>query len=171
MANDTQPETHRTLLRNLIARLEKESLPWYSRASSVNLWSWNIFSAVALLCSIATVVISGFLFKEQFATYGKEILVAVAALGTLASGALHLFKFREKEILRETGRIEIQDAIDNAKSLMASAQDEEAFSQAYHSVRARAKAIDESQHAGDSKLKSDSLPELKTPGVPSRGDT
>ena len=96
---------------------------------------------------------------DYFKSYGKIWLIILPIIGAFASGILHLFKFREKEALREHGRIELDDIISNAKSLIVTAKNEEDFKAAYHSVRERFHQLELKQHSEDTALRT---PEITT---------
>ncbi len=93
----------------------------------------------------------------MFDAGGKIFLVVVPIIGSGVSGAMHLFQFREKESLRESGRIEIEDILLNARGLLIGSRSEQAFREAFHAVRERYRALEFSQHKGDVALRGDEM--------------
>ena len=99
--------------------------------------------------------------ETDFGSYGRTLLIIISVIGAAATGLLHLYKFREKEALREEGRIELEDIIENAKSLLASSGDDEAYQKPFHQVRERFKQFGLDQHRRDIALRSDEIPRVK----------
>jgi hypothetical protein len=158
-------ENHATLLENFINKLEtdEDELKFYKRAANFHYWAWNITAGIVFLSSVISALFAALMSEENFKSFGKIALFIIPILGATASGLLHLYKFREKEALREEGRIEIEDIIACAKSLMASANgDEEKLKDAFHSVRERYKIFTLSQHRRDVALRDDEIPKVKT---------
>lgn len=156
--NEQAGGEHRKLLVGLIARLENEELPEYARASNFHYWMWHICAGAAFLTSLVSGALASFISDSIFATYGKVLLAILSFVSAGATGLLSLFKFREKEALREEGRIEMQDILDNAKSLLAGCTTDKEFEQAYQQVRERARVLSLNQHRRDIALRSDELP-------------
>jgi hypothetical protein len=97
----------------------------------------------------------------SFGTYGKSLLVVIPVIGAAATGLLHLYKFREKEALREEGRIEVEDIILNAKSLLSSCTSENDAKVAFQQIRERYRQLELNQHRRDITLRSDEVPKIK----------
>jgi hypothetical protein len=152
---------HRSLLRELVAELERDHLPWYRSASQSNYLSWTIASGLAFLCTIGSALAASLIGEEQFKTFGKYLLIILPIIAATASGFLHLYKFREKEALREEGLIEVEDIIRNAKSLLATDSGVPDFKLAYHQVRERLRSLELNQHRRDIALRSDEIPKPK----------
>ena len=146
-------ENHETLLKNLVSRMETNELNFYLSAARFNYKAWYFTATVILLSSIVTSAVAGLMDAESFKSNGRYWLVILPIIGAIASGVLHLFKFREKEALREHGRIELEDIIANAKSFIASATNEEDFKNAYHRVRERFHQFELIQHSEDTALR------------------
>lgn len=149
---------HRKLLSALIDRLESEELPYFESASSFNYWAWHICSGTAFLVSIVSGGLASFMSDTIFQTYGKVVLAVLSFVSAGATGLLSVYKFREKEALREEGRIEMVDMIDNAKSLLAGCKTDDDCARVFHQVRERFKAFSFAQHRRDIALRSDELP-------------
>lgn len=165
MSTNTNTEKgHQPLLSQLITRLETQELRFYRCSASFNYWAWHITAGIAFLSSVITALVAALIGEAEFKSYGKILLIIVPIVGAAAAGLLHLYKFREKEALREEGRIELDDIIANAKSLMAAAASEEDYKKAYHSVRERFRQLELSQHRRDIALRSDEIPKVKTLG-------
>ena len=154
-------DRHRSLLADLISKLETEERPFYERTSTLNYWAWHVTAGLAFLSSVVSALVAALMKEADFGTYGKTLLVTVPVLGAAAAGLLHLYKFREKEALREDGRIEVEDMIANAKSLLASCNDEEDCKKAFQAVRERFRQLEQTQHRRDIALRSDEVPRIK----------
>ena len=148
---------HKKLLRELLLKLETEELPFYKKGSSSNWWAWHIFAGMVFVTSLATVLMTGLLDAKLFDQYGKLWLLILSVAGTAASGALNLFQFREKEALREEGRIEMEDIILNAKSRLSDRNSEEESRKDFHAVRARYISLEFAQHRRDMSLRNDDI--------------
>ena len=109
-------EDHKALLHRLVEKLETEEAPFYGRTAMLNYWAWHITAGVAFLSSVVSALAASLMKDADFGTYGKTLLVTVPVVGAAATGLLHLYKFREKEALREEGRIELKDIVENAPS-------------------------------------------------------
>jgi hypothetical protein len=96
--------------------------------------------------------------EAVFGDYGKSILAVLSFVSAGATGLLSLYKFREKEALREEGRIQMQDIVDKAKNLLANCKTDDECGRAYHQVRDSAKDLSINQHRRDIALRSDELP-------------
>jgi len=147
---------HKELLEQLIRRLETEELPFYESRSEWNWWAWHIAGGVSLVASLITALLAGLLKESSFES-NRIYLVIIPILGSAATGFSHLYKFREKEALREDGRIEVRDIIDNAQSFLVKANSDIEFEKAYHSVRERAKTLEANQHRRDIALRNDEM--------------
>lgn len=161
MSTNAATDTHQELLRQFITRMETQERSFYVRTSELNYWAWHITAGAAFLSSVVTALVAAYMGEAEFKAYGKLVLVILPVVGAAAAGLLHLYKFREKEALREEGRIEIDDIIANAKSLMASAKSEDDYKSAFHSVRERFKQLELTQHRRDIALRSDEIPKVK----------
>ena len=95
-----------------------------------------------------------------FDQYGKVVLLLLSVAGTAASGALNLFQFREKESLREEGRIALDDIIWNCRSLLAASTTEEEARKNFHAIRSRFIDLSYAQHRRDVSLRSDDITRL-----------
>lgn len=157
MADMSPNETQNDLLKGLIARLETEERTFYEKSSKWNWRAWHWAATLVFLSSVFSTVVAGVIDDAVFKTYGKAVLLVLSVIGTLASGFLQLFQVREKEALREEGRIQIEDIILNARSLLAGAKTEEECKTAFHQVRARFVALELAQHHRDVALRSDDL--------------
>ena len=153
-------DDHRTLLQDLISRLEGGELGFYKSASNFNYWAWHVCAGAAFLMSMASGGFAALMSDVTFKQYGKVVLAVLSLASAIATGFLSLYKFREKEALREEGRIELDDIIGNAKSLLASAKTDDDCKMAFHQVRERFKVFSLSQHRRDIALRSDEI--LKT---------
>jgi uncharacterized membrane protein YgaE (UPF0421/DUF939 family) len=154
-------KNHKELLCDLIAQLETSERSFYERTSHRNYWAWHITAGIAFLSSIVSALVAALIDSKGFEAYGKVLLVVVPVVGAGAAGLLHLYKFREKEALREEGRIEVNDIIANAKSLLALAATDDDFQKAFHSVHERFVKLEQSQHRRDIALRSDEIPKLR----------
>ncbi len=165
-------ETHEALLRQLITRMETEELGFYRSHANFHYYAWHIAAAIPFLSSVITAAVAGLMdVVDMFKTSGRVMLVVLPVMGTIASGFLYLYKFREKEALREEGRIELEDLIAVAKSLMASARNEEEYAAAFHRVRERFRHLELTQHRQDTLLRSDKLPKTGVPaGAPAAAE-
>jgi hypothetical protein len=161
MAGIAPNEGHRSLLQELIARLETQERTFYERSSMRNWYLWHIAATLVILTSVFSTIVAGVIDDAGFKAYGKEVLIVLSVIGTLASSFLHLFQVREKEALREEGRIQIEDIIFNARSLLTSAKTDEECKSAFHQVRARFVALELAQHHRDVALRSDDLLQSK----------
>jgi hypothetical protein len=151
------PNDHRHLLETLVHELETGELPWYGRMAATNWWAWHILSGVALVFTLGSAVAVQLISDEDFKTHGRLVLTVIPLISALATGFLTLFKVREKEALRENGRLELEDIILNAKSLLAEDGNGPTpnYKKAFHQIRARAGALARAQHHGDFALRTD----------------
>lgn len=157
-------EPHRALLKELMDELETGEIPYYERAQRFHYSAWHVAATVAFFTSIFSAGLAALLKAEQFADAGRIWLVVLPLIGAAAAGAMRLYKFREKEALREDGRIEAVDILRNAKSLNAAAPDDAACKIAYHSVRARMDKLERDQHRRDIALRADERVRLPNEG-------
>ena len=153
--NNLPCATHKDLLQELVNKLETQERAFYMCTSQINYWAWHITAGIAFLSSVVSALVAALMKQADFDSYGKIVLVTVPVVGAAAAGLLHLYKFREKEALREEGRIELEDIIANAKSLLADASDEEGYKSAFHAVRERFRQLEINQHRRDIALRSD----------------
>jgi hypothetical protein len=151
-ASEEQP--HKVLLKELLDRLEQKERPFYKGSSSLNWWAWHIFVLIAFLASLASSFLTGVLDDVSFIQYGKNCLLCLSVIGTAATGVLSIFQFREKEALRENGRIELEDIILNAKSRLVDNMTEDPRND-FHAIRARFIALEFMQHHRDVSLRDD----------------
>ncbi len=157
MYTPTQGE-HRKLFMALIERLETRELRFYERASNRNYWAWHLCVGIAFVVSMTSGGFASFMSNAAFEAYGKILLAVLSFLSATATGLLSLYKFREKEALREEGRIEMLDIIYNAKSLLADCKTDDDCGRAFHKVRERFRVFTLGQHRRDIALRSDELP-------------
>ncbi len=146
---------HRSLLEELLTYIEEREIPLYERLQSLNYWGWHFAAGAAFLCSAGTVLAAALMDDVQYKSFGRRLLIILPFVGTVFSGALHLFKFREKEALREDGRIEARDIVLCGRSLLAQARDDDACRVAFDQVRERARRLEEDQHRRDVALRND----------------
>jgi hypothetical protein len=151
---------HKKLLSDLLYTLEQEERLFYKKGSERSWWAWHIFAGIVFIASLGTAIVTGMLDSKTFDAYGKVTLLFLSVAGTAASGALNLFQFREKEALRENGRIELEDIILNAKSRLADSKSEEESRKDFHAIRARYIALEFAQHHRDVSLRSDDIKQL-----------
>ncbi|MEX3961065.1 hypothetical protein AB4Y42_02425 [Paraburkholderia sp. EG286B] len=154
MATVTQ-DTHRELLLELIQTLETEELRYYERTSSANYWAWHIFVLLALMASLLSAACVSLLPSESFQSYGKALAAGLSLLSAFSTGVLTAFKFKEKEALREEGRIELVDMIYRAKSGLIDCDTEEQCCVLCDRVREEFTRFSLKQHRGDTALRSD----------------
>ena len=117
---------------------------------------------IAFASTRATAVVAGLINDVDFKSYGKPLLVVFPWIAALASGFLALYKFREKEALREEGRIEVEDIVHTCKSRLASDVENPDYQKDFHSLRERLRVLELSQHRRDIALRSDEIPK---PGI------
>ena len=160
MSHAEQSTGHRLLLENLIEKLQTEELSFYDRTQTLNYWAWHITAGIAFLSTVGASLTASLIDAKQFESAGRMWLILLPTIATVASGLLHLYKFREKEALREDGRIEVADIILNAQSLLADANDDDGCRLAFHQVRERHKLLEVSQHRRDIALRSDEIPKV-----------
>lgn len=159
--SDTSVGAQRQLLQSLIARLEKEELAEYKSAANLHYWMWHICAGGAFLASLISGALASFISDTTFAAYGKVLLAVLSFVSAGSTGLLSLYKFREKEALREEGRIEMLDIVDNAKSQLAGCKTDEECATVFHQVRERARVLSMNQHRRDIALRSDELPKAE----------
>lgn len=157
-------EPHRSLLIALIDELEESEIPYYKKAQCFHYLAWHVSATIAFFTSIISAGLAALLNREEFAESGRIWLVLLPLIGASAAGAMKLYKFREKEALREDGRIEAVDILRNAKSLNASSHDDDACKSAYHTIRARMDKLERDQHRRDIALRTDERVQLPNDG-------
>jgi len=160
---NTVPESHRDMLVGLISRLQTDERAFYQRGSSAGWLGYHICALVVLLAAALGTLAAGIFGEGEYKAYGRCVLLCLSTLGTIAAGLPHIFKFRDIEALRESGRIELEDIIANAQSLLLNATDEQGWQAAYHSVRERAKQLDVSQHKADAALRAEAAEKKPSP--------
>ena len=153
--------THSEVIAELIEKLESDVLTYYEGASESAYRAWTITAGIAFLSSVASALTAALISDASFGTYGKSLLVVIPVIGAAATGLLHLYKFREKEALREEGRIEVEDIILNAKSLLSSCTSENDAKVAFQQIRERYRQLELNQHRRDITLRSDEVPKIK----------
>ncbi|GEP61167.1 hypothetical protein RSO01_83330 [Reyranella soli] len=142
--------------------MEGDALSFYTRSAWINFWLWHLFAGLGFLSSVGAILAAALINDAAYKDVGRTLLIVIPTVGTLSAGLLHLFKFREKERLREEGRIELCDIIDNARSMSISGQNEDEHKKHYHTIRERFRQLELSQSTSDSKLKSDDLSKVRT---------
>ena len=147
--------THCQLLNELLNDLETGDLPWYERASERNNYAWHTAVGVAILASVLSTVIAGLIRDGQFEGVWRFLMIVLPAIGTVATGFLNAFKFREKEAMREEGRIEMLDIIREGRSLQADSGDEAKCKLNYDTIRKRVDELDRAQNNRDAALRRD----------------
>ncbi|PUE09504.1 hypothetical protein B9Z51_11665 [Limnohabitans sp. T6-5] len=155
MQDSQRVEPHRLLLNELINEINTREIPYYARAQKFHYVAWHVAATLTFAASIVSAAFAALLNAEQFAGVGRTWLVVLPLIGAATAGAMRLYKFREKEALREDGRIEAVDILRNAKSLNASASDDASCKIAYHSIRARMDKLERDQHRRDIALRTD----------------
>jgi hypothetical protein len=146
--------TQKELLSSFIDTLEKVELPFYTQQQATYDCRWHYLSVLGIVLPLLTSFIA-FMVKEKYAPDWAPFLLVVLPLFTaFFSGLMSTFKIREKEVLREFGRIEITDIILNAKSeLLRCAGNEEECRKVFHAVRERAMQLERDQHLKDARLR------------------
>lgn len=158
-------QNHRELLVELIKKLEKEEQPFYQRQATLSYWGWHIASIGTVLLSVAAAIAAELMSGIQFDAWGKSLLTVLPLIGTAIAAIAHLCRFREKEALREAGRIEVEDIIANAKSLLLTAKDEASTRTAFHSIRQQARDLEKQQHNLDVALRAHRFDEQNSNSV------
>ena len=130
---------HKELLTDLIEELKTEELPFYERTAIRNWWFWHSAAGIVLVSTLGATVAASLMKATDSGGHGKVWLIVLPAIGTFSSAFIHLYRPKEKEALREEGRIEMQDIIRNARRLLASASTEAEYKEAFHQVRERAR--------------------------------
>jgi len=140
-----------------INKLVSEELPDYRFMALFSYWAWTVTMGASLALTAASAGLAAVIDKEQYMGWGKTLLVLIPILSAFSSGLLHLYKFREKEALRETGRIELEDIIACARILYSNSKTEDEYMVNFHSVRERFKVLEVTQHGMDISLRKDGL--------------
>ena len=150
--------SHRALITEFIQKRETDDLKFYERTAALNYWAWHFTAGIAFVSSVGAALLAALIKDSYFATSGRSLLIVVSVMGAGATGVLHLYKFREKEALREEGRIELEDILANARSALASITTENDAKVSYHALRERYRQLELSQHRRDIALRSDEVP-------------
>jgi len=156
-------EDHRQLFAEFIKRLEADELPWYEGEVVRNIFWWNAILALSLLVSVSNSIVAALMDKSTFENVGRIALVTLPILGTGIIGLAQAFRFREKEALRESGRIELLDIIQNARIHFLDAKDDRDFGVACQAFRERFRQLEISQHQGYVALHSEPVDPSKLP--------
>lgn len=145
--------SHEQLLAKLIEYIENEEVEWYENQSGIWL-NWWIGLTVSILClSIVSSILAAIIDKTDFEKWGRSVLITIPILTSGLTAFVQIFRVREKEALREFGRIEVDDILRSAKSYFISCKTEEEYRGAYHAVRSRFVALELAQHRGDVALR------------------
>ena len=155
MTSSSVSQTHRDLLQNLLSRLENQELRFYEKSAKFHYWSWSIGAYISFLSSILVTLLTSLASQNWYATQTKTWIIVISIAGASASGLSNLYKDREKEALREEGRIELEYIIALAKSYLISATNEAEFKDAFFSIHERFKQLELNQHHRDVTFRSD----------------
>ena len=147
MIEEGSKRNHDFLLSALIERMEGE-VEWYENEVSTSISWWKGLSVLALIITLISSGAAAFMTKNQFEPYGRVLLVVLPILSAGATSLIQLFRFPEKEALRESGRIELSDIILNARSQLYAAGSEADYRKAFHAIRERYHMLEISQHNG-----------------------
>lgn len=154
VSSESIQSSHKALLEERIALLENQEREFYVRSAQWNYRAWHIAAGVAFFSSVSTALVAAIAAGDGRMTISRVALIIIPVMGATATGLLHLYKFQEKEALRQRGRIENEDLIAYAKSLKASATCEEQFRAAFDAVRERHKQLELAQHREDAEFRS-----------------
>ena len=105
---------HKELLTDLIEELKTEEFPFYERTAIRNWWFWHSAAGIVLVSTLGATVAASLMKATDSGGHGKVWLIVLPAIGTFSSAFIHLYRPKEKEALREEGRIEMPDIIRNA---------------------------------------------------------
>ena len=142
-------KSHTELLATLIRHMETVEMPFYESNQRFSWTMWHVLSGMSLLTSLLTTLAAALIDEQTFGGKGKIVLLVLSLVTTGATAFLQLFRFREKEALREDGRIELEDIILNAYDRFILQQTPEEARKSFHEVRARFLALELAQHRQD----------------------
>ena len=127
-------------------KIERDFERWYERHEGICRWSYLGLQFFVFTVSIATALVAALSDREQFAAWGKYILVALPLLASVATSLLTQLRLYDLWKLREEGRIQLQDLAIEARRRAAGATDDEC--KAVHAdLQKRLNTIESSQSA------------------------
>lgn len=125
--------SHRLLLEALVSQMQGPERTFYASSALWNYRLWHVSGGLVFLSSVAATLLAA-LNRQGPNEAIQLLLIAVPAIGTLAAGLMSLYKFREKEALREEGRIELDRIIAGANSILIDAKCKDDFRKGYQLV-------------------------------------
>lgn len=108
------------------SEVRNEYVTWYSRHETICRVTYLLLQLFVFLISIATAIVAALSDAQQFASWGKFVLVALPLATTVATTLLTQVHLYDMWKLREQGRIEVQRIVFEASQRSAGASAEEA---------------------------------------------
>jgi hypothetical protein len=134
-------------LERFADKIENEFERWYVRHEAICRCCYLSLQFAIFLVSIATTLLAALSDKEQFAAWGKYLLVALPLLAAIATSLLSQLRLYDMWKLREEGRIQFQDLAIEARRRAAGATDDDC--KAVHAeLQKRLKDIESAQSVG-----------------------
>lgn len=135
---------------------------WYDVSSGRWDALLNTCKILTLVASLVSIVASALMDKDFFAGAGRWVLVGVAAVTAAASEILGQLKVREKEDLREMGRIEASRIASYARQKVPELEsDSERLSAVKNEIRELIHKLELSQHRGAASIEDGKPPQTQ----------
>lgn len=159
------PKGHKELFGELIDTLGEHELPWYEGQVVKNIRWWFTLAILSIALSLLSSFLAASSRDAPIEGLLRTALIMLPVLSTGIAGFTQLFRFREKEALREDGRIELSNMVSLGRSILLQDLTEEKFRQAYLSMLERFHRLEQSQHRSYVEIHSERPPD-RTNGPP-----
>lgn len=135
----------REALAKFVASLHRDYEVWYAKSVRRVYLCYAILQMTALLSGFATSVVAAVVNEHKFGTWGRWVLIATPALGSLAVACLLQFRVYELWRLREQGRIAFQDLALTGQRRLAFPMTEEECAKLYEELQQKTTEIEKAQ--------------------------
>ncbi len=151
------PQTYKELMEELIQKMYVELME-YERESKKNYCRWHLVGNAVLFLSITTSAFAGLSLFFPETQWLKIMAFGIPLVGTFIAGIGNINKFREKELIWESGRISLIKLLGHAEKLYLDAgEDEKEFGKKYLQVLDTFTAFSRDQHQEEGALRQDDL--------------
>jgi hypothetical protein len=143
------------LLGALVLHMTSIERGFYESSSNRNHFLMYGLAVFTLCISLANTIASGLIPDSGTIDHSMKLVLLGLSAGTAAAtGISQIFRFGEREALREEGRLELDDIVLNERALLTRMQvDPEQQLKDFHAIRARFFALETSQHRRDVRLR------------------
>src|SRR5215813_3140507 len=147
MSAQPLPDNPKDALAAFLAELDKDYVDWYERSVKWLRRLWHPLYWSGLLIGSCTAVVAALATEESFQSFGaiRSLLVILPILGTFLSTIAVQSQLSQRFQLRENGRREVQNLLNDGRQRFAAAQKSEDYSAVHNDLIKRLDTIEEQQ--------------------------